>query len=237
MENTLEQNRISEYFKSIAGAWNAKEDGDLATRLFSYLGIENDNPELPFSRIAKKFFLRTVRCAIDKTFVNDKMLVIVGKEMARKTTFIRSLIESDDLIAFDSPSHIQDEITYSILASRMLWAMDELDSIPKSFNYGNFVYWLTMQNIKYRFPYQEKESYLPRTCSLIGACNKIPAILLESRRVIPFTLKSGIPTDKTDKINKTKFWSQLYNQVLDSTITPLEWTKQELDYFEKLRNS
>lgn len=110
MKNTIEQNKITEYFLSNKGVWSKRRDGDLATKLFSQLDVKNDNPSLPFSHIAKKFFLRTVRCAIDKNFVNDSMLIIAGKSPTRKTTFLYSLVGSGDLFTFSSSSYAEDEI-------------------------------------------------------------------------------------------------------------------------------
>jgi hypothetical protein len=43
MSNTLEQNKIEQYIEDVEFAWNKVKDGDLATKLFSFLEIENDN--------------------------------------------------------------------------------------------------------------------------------------------------------------------------------------------------
>lgn len=229
-------NPFEEYLRRIEPIWDKEKDGDVALELFSHLSIKEDNEEFPFAKIAKKFFLRCLQCALDPNFTNEHILIFVSGEGMRKTTFINSLItpEMREFYNYGMPEDFKDKDQLYLSSRVFLWFFDEIDSVKKH-QLSDLKRFLTNPGMYIRTAYTANHSTYIRTANFIGACNDPSFMRGKFRRFMPFTVNTTIPTNKTDKINKTKFWSQLYRELKTMRVQDLHWTPKEIAFLESLQ--
>lgn len=209
------------YFENLP-AWDGK---DRITQVADYIKVE-DTPQYNFAWQLKKWLVRLVKCALEPSYFNKQMLVLVGGEQNKgKTTFCRWLCppELSDYWSEETPSG-KDECIQ--LASNIMILYDELTKLNKS-SEGEIKAILSKTLIKYRPPYARTEQNFTRRCSFIGTCN-LSEFLTDPTgnvRYLAWVVKSI--NFAYEKIDRTQLYAQVYH--LYKSGFQCDMTKKDID--------
>lgn len=170
----------------------------------------------------KKTMVAAVRRVLDPGCQVDTMLVLTGKQGARKSTFVRELFGEEY-----TRSQMPDlESKDASLALQGFWGIElaELDKIMRAGN-ETVLEFLTRRIDDYRAPYARCESHAPRACVFIGTTNTSDFLRDSNghRRYWP------IIADKVDltwlRANRDAMWGEAYRLALDPTY--MHWFEDE----------
>ena len=204
--NYIEQiNPFEEYFNHLE-KWDKT---DYITKLASYLQTDNDKL---FVYHLKKWLVRTVKSAINKTFYNKNCIVLIHEEEnSGKSTFCRFLTPPD-LKNYSAENISSDKDGLSLLCKNMIINLDEIDQISYK-DIKGYKSMLSKEQINIRLPYAKNNIMLPRTCSFISSTNLINFLNKSSGDVrwICFELTKGIDFNYSKDIDINKVWEQAFH--------------------------
>lgn len=197
-------------------------DYDIVDRLFEFLPLD-ENYKDDFDLMRKLFetwLVNVVKMAhntLEKQYRTNGMLILLGGQGARKSTFFsklmpeKSLFKGDTGLEKDKDSKIQN--TKYILVE---WG--EIDGTMKSEQTAMLKQFITATSDEYRAPYAKLSEAHPRKTSFCGTVNKTDFLKDEtgSRRywVIPLSQEKGVKIDieKMEKeIDFCKLWGAVYS--------------------------
>ncbi|MBN2000322.1 virulence-associated E family protein [candidate division KSB1 bacterium] len=224
-----EYDPIRDYFSKL-GRWTNREP-DYIEALASYLKM---NDQTSFIYHFKKHLVRTVKCALDTSYVNKQCLVLVGtRQNTGKTTFIRYLTPPElnryraENISVDKDSRIS-------ICKNFMINLDELDHLDRK-DLNSLKSLFSKDWVNDRLPYDRTASQIPRRCSFLASTNLTEFLSDEtgSSRWVCFTLlEAEKPIDfQYTKINISNVWRQaysLYQQGFQADLTPDEVRDNEL---------
>ncbi len=221
--NYIEQiNPFEEYFNHLE-KWDKT---DYITKLASYLQTDNDKL---FVYHLKKWLVRTVKCAINKTFYNKNCIVLIHEEEnSGKSTFCRFLTPPE-LKNYSAENISSDKDGLNLLCKNMIINLDEIDQISYK-DIKGYKSMLSKEQINIRLPYAKNNIMLPRTCSFISSTNLINFLNKSSGDVrwICFELTKGIDFNYSKEIDINKIWAQALFLANDSSNFNPNLTKEDV---------
>lgn len=230
-------NPIKELLDHYESAYVASRDGDLFGKYCSYVRINNG---FDFTATMRKWIFRTLHQMLDRNFTNEHLLVFQGIEGLRKSTWITGLFPAW-LEPFTELGTVDDigKDFIEKLSNKLIWFIDEWDNINQKLQ-KQIKLILSLKRDDRRRAYAEFATTFHRITSFITALNSKHFLWSgrKNRRFIIFTVTELINTDRTDKIDKTKMWGQIYQEykaIQDKK--SLYWTLEEQKAFEKNNES
>lgn len=197
-------NPLKEYFQNLP-KWDKKTD--YIQLLANHVqAIDKEQ----FIYHFKKWFVRTVKCALIEDYFNKQAFILVHKgQNSGKTTFCRFLCPPilSQYIAEDISN---DKDARVLLCKNFLINLDELAILSRK-EINNLKSFFSKTQINERLPYDRKNTILPRVASFIGSTNQDSFLNDEtgSVRWLCFTI-TGIDWNYAKTINIDLVWSQAY---------------------------
>lgn len=227
-------NPIKELFEHYKYAYDPEKDGDLIKKVFSYVKTDN---EFDFCSMMEKWLLRSIHQVMEPKFVNEHLLMFQGDEGLRKTTFLTNLFP-DWMSAFIEFGQVDDALNKDFiekLSNKMIWFIDEWDEKSRKVQ-KQLKSILSLNRDERRRAYAEFATTYHRITSFMTALNSEWFLHNDkkSRRNIVVTVTEPIDTNRTDRIDKTKLWAQLYQKYeAMQDKKALHWTLDEQKAFQK----
>src|SRR4051812_3339793 len=198
-------NPFLSYFDNLQ-AWNDGSE-DYIKKLCGYVQVRNPGR---FEKHFKKWFVRTIKCALEDQYCNKNAIILVHElQNSGKTTFIRFLCPPSlknymtENISFDKDSLIA-------LIENFIINLDELATFTKV-EINSLKSILSKSFVKERHPFERKAKKLSRRASFIGSTNMTEFLSDPTGNVrwIPFEI-SGIDWNYSTEVNIDLVWAQAY---------------------------
>jgi predicted P-loop ATPase len=184
-------NPIEVYFNSLP-AWDGKTD--YIGRLADSVPVSN---KTYWENCFRKWIVGVVGCALEEHFVNHQVLVLVGRQGIRKSTFINNLLPPA-LRDYIYSGHIdpRDKDCVIHLGQRILINFDEMEGLNRR-NLGLLKELITKQTFNLRKPYGRKHERFIRRASFAGSVNNFDFLLDETgnRRFLGIEVTGEINTE------------------------------------------
>lgn len=203
-------NPLDHYLRSLP-KWDGKTD---YIREFAMRITVEDRPEYchtqeEFVEYFRKWFVSMVVAWVNPHFVNQSMLILVGKGGIYKTTILGALLPPC-LKAYylnDSTSNYLDKDAMEAQASKASVNLDEFEAIFGR-NLSAFKSNMTKEVFSFRRPYDKYRSELEHRASLCGTSNQQHIITdVENRRFSPWIV-TKIVSPREKAINYEGLYSQ-----------------------------
>jgi len=200
-------NPVKEYFKNIP-EWIEGIDPDYINELCNTIKCKNSND---WKLYLKKWLVAVVaNIHIDEKCANHTMLVLTGEQGKFKTTWLENLCPKD-LSAYNYTGKLnlesKDCLTY--IAEYMFVNIDDqLKQLHKK-DENELKNLITINNVKYRRPYDPIITEYPHLCSFMASVNGNDFLSdpTGSRRFLPFEVET-IYIEKAQKLNINGLWAQ-----------------------------
>lgn len=163
------------------------------------------------------------------------MLVLHGEQGVGKSTWIRSLLplELRDLF-LESQIDATDKDHHGLLAKKLLWCCDELESTFNKRDQNALKQFLTWEQVTVRPPYGRNSVVMDAICSFVGSANTDNFLrdISGNRRYMCFTSEK---IDYLHQVDISACWAQAYDIVKD--IPVVVFTKEELFEIKQLNEA
>lgn len=227
-----EYNPIEYYFQNL-NKWN-EDQPDYINQLANHVTAEHQED---FNTHIKKWFVRAVRCALDKEYYNRNALILVhNQQNSGKSTFLRYFCPpalSEYIIENIDPNNKDSLIA---LATNFIINLDELKQLSKQ-DVNVIKSWISQKSVNVRMPYESRSKVYPRVCSFVGSTNESSFLHDEtgSSRYLCFKINdinhdyNNINTN-IQNVNIDDVWSQayaLYKSGFKADLTNEELEKNE----------
>jgi len=214
---------IKDYFESIENEWNGKTD--YIGQLCSCIKVSND---LNFREYFEKWLTRSMYSLYNPDFHNEHCLIIQSRQGWYKSTFFNGLIPKEIKDYYNSriPEDLRSK-DLIVQASRIwIWFLDEIDKITTKREAADLRDFLSSKGAFERAAYSRNATHFKRLSNFLGACNKVEFLVDDTgnRRFVIFSLSEAININKFEKIDKTQFWSQVYNIYKKTKWNQIHWT-------------
>lgn len=133
------------------------------------LGAETDNAL--YQTYLRKFFISATARAMKPGCKVDTVLVLYGRQGARKSAFFQALTPNPDLFC-DTKMDVANKDAYLALGYTWIWEWSEVDQITSTRSAPAIKSFLTSPIDKYRPPYAATTVSVPRTCIFVGTTNE-----------------------------------------------------------------
>lgn len=170
----------------------------------------------------------------------DYMLILVGRQGAYKSSFLRFLAGSDTWFA-DNFNSVDGDKAFEKLRGMWIVEMSELQATKRAKDVESIKAFITSTIDTYRTPYERRTEQRPRQCVLAGTSNPVDFLTDKTgnRRFLPVTC-SILPVDNPfDDIESTHFefiqaWGEIMDEYLQkggkvSLVLPRVFEKQALE--------
>lgn len=213
-------NPIETYFKTLDIRKGCETNA--IAKLCSY--IRSKSPER-LEKHFRKWLVRTVKCALDDTYVNKNALIFVGAQNNGKSSFIRFLCPKALTNYFTENIGI-DKDALIALVENMIINLDELASFSK-IEINLFKSILSKLFVKERHPFERKAKKLPRRASFIGSTNMTEFLTDPTGNVrwIPFEVYE-FDWSYSKEISIDDVWCEAYRLYLENF--PCDVTAEEI---------
>ena len=223
-------NPVSAFFDTLP-----KWDGvDYFKELCKYIVLGKDEDPIYFCEMLKKHLFRTVRCALEKDYVNRMVLVFYGPQEIGKTLFFRWLCPSE-LYNQENIDPLQKD-SILVLARYMLCNLDELDELNKR-EVSRLKAFISKGDIKQRVAYGRHDEQFDRVCSFVGSTNKTDLLSDDSNtRWIILKVDTFKWQEYTKSIDVLQLWAQakenMYNGELNKEEKIIRDTRNNTHFLE-----
>lgn len=170
----------------------------------------------------------------------DYMLILVGRQGAYKSSFLRFLAGSDTWFA-DNFNSVDGDKAFEKLRGMWIVEMSELQATKRAKDVESIKAFITSTIDTYRTPYERRTEQRPRQCVLAGTSNPVDFLTDKTgnRRFLPVTC-SILPVDNPfDDMESTHFefiqaWGEIMDEYLQkggkvSLVLPRVFEKQALE--------
>jgi hypothetical protein len=194
---TAKQNRyhaVVEYLDALPAAGSPGLLDTLATRIFgATLPAENE--------MLRKFLIAAVRRARKPGTKVDTMLLLIGEQALKKSTFVEALFGGDGQRKWfrDQMPDLDKKAADASLATRGVWGieMGELAGMKKA-EVETIRQFLSRQEDRFRAPYDPGERDQPRQCVFVGTSNDEECLSFDPagyRRFWPILVRQEVDLD------------------------------------------
>ena len=177
----------------------------------------------------------------------DYMLILVGKQGAYKSSFLRFLAGSDAWFA-DNFNSVDGDKAFEKLRGMWIVEMSELQATKRAKDVESIKAFITSTIDTYRTPYERRTEQRPRQCVLAGTSNPVDFLTDKTgnRRFLPVTCSIVPVTNPFDDMDATHFefiqaWGEIMDEYLQkggkvSLVLPKQYEDEaltaQLDYLE-----
>lgn len=177
----------------------------------------------------------------------DYMLILVGKQGAYKSSFLRFLAGSDTWFA-DNFNSVDGDKAFEKLRGMWIVEMSELQATKRAKDVESIKAFITSTIDTYRTPYERRTEQRPRQCVLAGTSNPVDFLTDKTgnRRFLPVTCSIVPVKNPFDDIEATHYefiqaWGEIMNEYLQaggkiSLVLPKDFEEEalaaQLDYLE-----
>lgn len=177
----------------------------------------------------------------------DYMLILVGKQGAYKSSFLRFLAGSDAWFA-DNFNSVDGDKAFEKLRGMWIVEMSELQATKRAKDVESIKAFITSTIDTYRTPYERRTEQRPRQCVLAGTSNPVDFLTDKTgnRRFLPVTCSIVPVTNPFDDIDATHFefiqaWGEIMDEYLQkggkvSLVLPKQYEEEalraQMDYLE-----
>lgn len=222
-------NQIKQFEKNMP-KWDGR---DLIDDMCGFIELQVDEDRSYFVSMMKKHMIRTVRCAIEKKYINRMVLVFYGAQEIGKSKFFEWL--TPDGLYNAEPIDTMDKDSILALSRFLIVNMDELDSLNKK-DVSKLKAFISRSNVIKRVPYGKYDEEFARVASFVGTANKTDLLVDESNtRWLIVKVQSFDWRKYTASFDPMQLWAQayaLYKKDPDSG----ELTKEERAIREQRNN-
>jgi len=199
-----------------------------------FLGYIITEDSFRFAVQATKWFVRTVKCAIDDRYFNKQAIVLVssGVQNLGKSTLTRFLLPNELTSYYvENPKLTKDgEIAMS---SNFLCLLDDLGNMQKS-DLEDYKSYMSRLHVNLRHPFEKKARMTPRRVSFIGTTDTYEFLTGDANvRWICFDV-SEINWKYATEVDIDLVWGQAYDLYLQKF--DCEISKEEMATNEKSNN-
>lgn len=228
-----------EYAHSI---WDGNKHVDnLLTR---FVGAE----PTPYNRAVMRLYMLGAVSRIYKPGCKfDYMLILVGKQGAYKSSFLRFLAGSDTWFA-DNFNSVDGDKAFEKLRGMWIVEMSELQATKRAKDVESIKAFITSTIDTYRTPYERRTEQRPRQCVLAGTSNPVDFLTDKTgnRRFLPVTCSIVPVKNPFEDIDGTHYeFIQAWGEIMDeymhaggkiSLVLPKEFEEEalraQMDYLE-----
>lgn len=201
-------NPFEDYFKSVHTKYDASIDhiGELA----SHFKIKNADTEY-FTEMLRKMLVRTVKCALEQSYVNRFVFVFSQiRQNTGKTWFFRWL-SPWGMDEYYAENPLYDSKDDRIRMSEVLiYNLEELSTITKK-DVNTLKAIISAGSSKERRPYERNSETMPRRCSFFGSTNRNEFLTDDiNTRWLVFELDT-IDWTYREVVSKHQVWAQAYD--------------------------
>ena len=235
-------NPVKEMLELAADMWDGNNHVDnLLTR---FVGAE---PTEYNKAVMRLYMLGAVSRIFKPGCKFDYMLILVGKQGAYKSSFLRFLAGSDTWFA-DNFNSVDGDKAFEKLRGMWIVEMSELQATKRAKDVESIKAFITSTIDTYRTPYERRTEQRPRQCVLAGTSNPVDFLTDKTgnRRFLPVTC-SILPVENPfNDIEATHYefmqaWGEIMNEYKQkggkiSLVLPKQYEDQalkaQLDYLE-----
>lgn len=201
-----------EHFKYIS---QSTDEFDYITDLASYIKLVDESHRDFFNVMFKKMLVRTVRCALDDSYANRFVFVLVSQAQHNgKSWFIRWLNPFGPHNSY-AENPLEDGKDDRIRMSQtFIYNLEELSSISRH-DINRLKGLISQIGTRDRLPYGREAQNIVRRCSFYGSTNSTTFLLDDiNSRWLCFEI-SKIDWRYSTKFNQNQIWSQAYRLLCD----------------------
>lgn len=218
-------NPIANFIKSIP-AWDKKDN---FKELCKYIELASGEKQEFFESMLKKHFVRILRCAIEKDYVNRISLIFHGPQNIGKSYFFRWI--TNDEIYNEDPIRTDNKDSILALGRYLLINLDDLDELNKT-EVGKLKSFISRGTVTQRVAYGRHDEKFNRIASFVGSTNKSDILSDETNtRWVILKTKSFNWQEYIKKINPMQLWAEaieMYkNDPLSGELTTVECSERE----------
>ena len=200
-------NPVKEFF-NLLPEWIEGVDPDYIDQLCNTIKCKNSND---WKLYLKKWLTAVVaNIHIDDKCANHTMLVLTGEQGKYKTTWLENLCPRDlSQYNYTGKLNLESKDCLTYIAEYMFVNIDDqLKQLHKK-DENELKNLITINNVKYRRPYDPIITEYPHLCSFMASVNGNDFLSdpTGSRRFLPFEVET-IYIEKAQKININGLWSQ-----------------------------
>ena len=228
-------NPVKDMLEYAHSVWDGNKHVDnLLTR---FVGAE----PTPYNKAVMRLYMLGAVSRIYKPGCKfDYMLILVGKQGAYKSSFLRFLAGSDTWFA-DNFNSVDGDKAFEKLRGMWIVEMSELQATKRAKDVESIKAFITSTIDTYRTPYERRTEQRPRQCVLAGTSNPVDFLTDKTgnRRFLPVTCSIVPVNNPFDDIEATHYefiqaWGEIMDEYLHaggkiSLILPKEFEKQALD--------
>lgn len=194
-------NPINEYLYSLP-AWDKKDYfGDFLSQI--ELVTESQRPY--FVKCFKKWFVALVASLVSDRVVNDNIMVFVGEQGVRKSTFLNNLVPAHLLLhyLYVGNYNFHDKDHEEMLGTKILINMDEMGTLNRT-DIESVKTATTKPIINLRRAWGKAKIFLFRKASFCGTINKEEFLtdMTGNRRWLPFVIKAIKMDERMNLLDK-----------------------------------
>lgn len=207
---SAETNPVKDYFENF-DEYNQADDGNAIAQLAETVEVVNSGKWYEYLR---RWLVACVANAlIDERCANHTMLVLTGSQGKFKTTWLDNLCPKDlNQYLFSGKINVENKDTQTLIAECFLINVDDQLKQMNKKDENEIKNMITVNNVKYRRPYDIFIQEYPHLASFMGSVNGNEFLTdpTGSRRFLPFEVIK-IDIDKMKQVNIDKVWNQAYS--------------------------
>lgn len=222
-------NMWEEHFKYIS---KSTDEYDYISDLAGYIRLVDESHREFFNTMFKKMLVRTVRCALDDSYANRFVFVLVSQAQHNgKSWFIRWLNPFGPHNSY-AENPLEDGKDDRIRMSQtFIYNLEELSSISRH-DINRLKGLISQIGTRDRLPYGREAQNIVRRCSFYGSTNSTTFLLDDiNSRWLCFEI-SKIDWKYSSKFTQSQIWSQAYRLLCDGY--DAELTTDEHSYRDRL---
>ncbi len=195
-------NPVRDFIRNIP-KWDGK---DHFSALTNYIKLQQDENSDFVVGMLKKHFARTVRCAMEKDYINRIVLVFHGPQEIGKTKFWEWVCPGE--LFYSESADPADKDSVLALARYLIYNFDELDQLQKK-DVARLKSFISKGSIVKRVSYGRTDERFDRIVSFVGSTNKSDILADESNtRWMILKVKGFDWRAYTKKIDRNQLWAQ-----------------------------
>lgn len=173
----------------------------------SHLVHLNAKPERLTPVMMRRWYISAVARAMRPGCKVDTVLILVGPQGHRKSSFFR-VLASDEWFA-DSAMVIGDKDSYLNLHSAWIYEWAELESMQRARDQGAVKAFISSPADRVRLPYGRTTKLYPRSCVIVGTTNEDNFLSdpTGSRRIWPVEVPDKLNLDHVER-DRDQLWAE-----------------------------
>lgn len=205
-----ETNPVKDYFEDME-TYNISKYGDAIDELAQTVDCVNNNKWYEY---LKRWLVAVVANALtDERCCNHTMLVLTGQQGKFKTTWLDHLCPPElSQYLFSGKINVENKDTQTLIAECFLINVDDQLKQMNKKDENEIKNMITVNNVKYRRPYDIFIQEYPHLASFCGSVNGNEFLTdpTGSRRFLPFEV-INIDIERMQRVNMYRVWNQAYS--------------------------